>query len=316
MPSRKSAVVKKVLTDPGVDFNIANVILFASISTFGLAANLVAFGISAVSKTLDETKPAFLQKYPRLSKIFHDPKTTLFTSGAALTIVGITSLISGIWIPAAAGFLAAIGKFTTAESLAEAERRKNNTASFSETKKKGWLSTLLKRPDIYISTSFAFAGLMSGGATLLVLPIIAVSGWIAYQNSRQHKPEYAGHPKAIAAVAAASHAVVGIINGNWFPGISATIAAATLLNIECTLTPGGSRQVLHDIKDKFTQMLDGSKKAKKIPVKSFAALIKQSQEKVFLIDENLVTNFNITVANENIPPVSTKAPYIVSCEKK
>ncbi|MFH1157958.1 MAG: hypothetical protein V1721_03625 [Pseudomonadota bacterium] len=307
MPPKKSVVIKEVLTDPGVDFNIANVVLFAGISKLGLEANVVALGISVVSKILDETKPAYLQKLPKFfQKILHDPKTTLFTSGIALTIVGVAALASGAtgaWIPAAAGFLAAAGKFTTAESLASAEREKNKKgdASPTEKNKRGWLSTFLRRPDLYINASFAVAGLMSGGATLLVLPVIAVSGWIAYQNSRQNKPEYTGYPLVLAAAAAAFHAGVGIMNGNWLPGISAAMAAAVLLNIECRLTPGGGKKILSDIKGSLARLLGRGKKAENAPAKMPTPSIVQSPEKILPANGDLSIGFNVTAANENIP---------------
>ena len=281
----KGFIIKEVLIDPGVDYNIGAMILFAAyINVIGFAACSIALGVSIVSKVLAISDTDFAKKHPKFSKILLDPKTPLLTNAAALATISVVALINGTWLPAAASFLWAVGDIRIAQSIEKANHDKEKKTSPScenkekqeQTQLKRTLSLIFKRGDIYINGAACLSGLLAGGWAVLAIPILTIATIISLKNAIQNKPEYAGHPKIISAFAKNITTTVGIINGNWLPAIAFAIFAGIFVNVECKITPGGGRQILRDIKGGFTHILN-RKKPKQAPSHS-PVLVQLSQK--------------------------------------
>lgn len=263
----KGKILKEVLTDIGVDFNIADTILFAAgTNVLGMTACLTALGVSALSKMLSVSRTGFAVNYPRLAQIILDSKTPLLTNVAAMVTLGAVALAKGDWIPALSGFVFAVGDLRLAQSLESAALDKKNGAARSDNNGENGtqsifrrsLSLLVKRSDIYFSAGFAISGLMAGGAAIWAMPVIAVATAVALKNAVQNKPEYAGHPKIISALARSVTVGAGIAAGNWLPTIAYIIYAVLLVDVECKITPGGGRQILRDIKTGVMDLCGGA----------------------------------------------------------
>jgi hypothetical protein len=263
----KGRIARAVLTDIGVDFNIADTILFAaSTNALGMGACLTALGVSALSKMLSVSQTGFAANYPRLAQIILDSKTPLLTNAAAMLTLGAVALVKGDWIPALSGFIFAVGDLRLAQSLESAALEKSSLSARSaenggdhpQSVFKRALSLLVRRSDIYFSAGFAISGLMAGGAAVWAMPVIAVATGIALRNAVQNKPEYAGHPKIISALARSVTVAAGIAGGNWLPTIAYVIYAVLLVDVECKITPGGGRQILRDIKTGVTDLCGGA----------------------------------------------------------
>jgi hypothetical protein len=263
----KGKILKEVLTDIGVDFNIADTILFAaSTNVLGMGACLTALGVSALSKMLSVSQTDFAANYPRLAQWVLDSKTPLLTNAAAMVTLGAVALAKGDWIPAVSGFIFAVGDLRLAQSLESAALEKNrlivpldeNRETHTPSVFRRSLSLLVKRSDIYFSAGFAISGLMAGGAAIWAMPVIAVATAVALKNAVQNKPEYAGHPKIISALARSVTVGAGIAAGNWLPTIAYIIYAVLLVDVECKITPGGGRQILRDIKTGVTDLCGGA----------------------------------------------------------
>lgn len=254
---RKTA--KEVMGDPGVGFNACDTILYASVSPIGFWSCLVALGVSVAAKG---TSMRAAQKPSRLRKFLGDYRTTLLSNSAALSVMGVASLLIGEPIPAAAGFLFAFGNWRIADSLAKAEREQKDPvyAALQEKKRQGLsrskklISLVFERPDLYIHSGAAVASLLSGMEAIFAAPVIGGAFLISLRNVWQGKPEHAGYPKVLAAAAAWVAAGVGIAHGNWLPALSGGLVGAVLINIETKITPGGGKQILRDIKGSMQKL--------------------------------------------------------------
>lgn len=238
-------ITAEIITDPGVGYGAVNSVLFASsTNAFGLGVCLAATGIAVVFKALALIRPVFLEKHAALCGFFYDGRVSLRASAVALLIVGGMAFFNGDLLPAMTSLFFAIADFRLAESVFSAPKQ----YAGSEMQKMAALA--FQRPDLYINAGFAAAGLMAGGAALWIFPVVAISFWVTMQNVLRGRPEYAGHPKIIAAGAALIFAVIGFLSGNFWPAISHIFSASILINVESRITPGGFRQVLRDVTHK------------------------------------------------------------------
>jgi len=260
----KGTILKEVLIDPGVDYNVGAMILFAAYTNvIGFIACSIALGISIVSKVLALSDTGFAKKYPRFCKILLDPKTPLLTNAAALAIISAVAFINEAWLPAASSFLWAVGDIRIAQSIEKANHDNEKKASLygeynekqEQIQLKRTLALIFKRGDIYINGAACLSGLLAGGWAVLSIPILTLATAISLKNAIQNKPEYAGHPKIISAFAKSITTTVGIISGNWLPAIAFAIFAGIFVNVECKITPGGGRQILRDIKGGFANLI-------------------------------------------------------------
>ena len=112
--------VKDVALDPGIVYSVADALLFAKTNPVGFIACLGATGAAVALKTLGLTQPKYLTKYPKLTSIALDSRTPLRCSGLALLVVGGAAVATGAALPAATGFLLAIGNFRLAQSISDA----------------------------------------------------------------------------------------------------------------------------------------------------------------------------------------------------
>jgi hypothetical protein len=275
--------VKDVALDPGIVFGVADVLLFAKTNPVGFIACLSATGISVGLKTLHLAQPKFLQNYTRLAEIAGDSRTALRASGMALLVVGGAAVAGGAFLPAAAGFLLAVGNFRLAQSLSDAmevyklvqKKEKEKIAALESgapvledapaplaAVKMNWqqrtaqITTLsVKRPDLYINGGFACAGLMAGGASLFILPLVAVAFGVSMKNIIQNKPEHIGHPKMMTAGAGFTFAGIGVAEGHGLIAAAHTINAVILTDAERRVTPGGIRAIGDNIRSAFAKAL-------------------------------------------------------------
>ena len=249
-------ITKEVITDPGVGFGVRNVLLFAAgTNTLGLGACIVAAGVTAATKTLALAKPRLAQKFPKLLNALSDSRTPLHAISAALLFVGGAALLKGAFLPAATSILFALGNFRIAASISDRLLKKSDVVTDKKQPfVKRLLNLLIKRPDLYINAGSVCAGVMAGGAALWVIPVVAVALGIALYNVWNQKPEYTGYPKAINAGATVIFSGIGIANGNFLIAASHALGAAVLFNVECRITPGGFRQIMHDAKNSLARL--------------------------------------------------------------
>lgn len=259
--------VTDIALDPGIVYSVADALLFAKTNPVGFIACLGATGAAVTLKTLGVTQPKYLTKYSKLTEIALDSRTPLRCSALALLVVGGASVATGAVLPAVSGFMLAIGNFRLAQSISDAMDAKKEAALRKEQdieapaseapapQKKNVLQRLLhigelaaKRPDLYINTGFAAAGLMAGGAALFVLPIVAVSFGVSMRNILKEEAEYRGHPKAITAGAAYTFAGIGAIEGHGLIALAHAINASVLADAERRVTPGGIPAIIQDTK--------------------------------------------------------------------
>jgi hypothetical protein len=245
-------VAKEVATDPGVGFNVVASILFAGGNPVGLVACLVATGLSGASKVLALKQPKFLKQHPKLAQIISDNRTPLRVCGLALLLTAGAALATGALLPAAASAIFSIGNFKIAESISATIKEgsgghdKEAKQDKSRPSLKKLASLALKGPSLYISLGLALAGLMAGGASLVVLPVVATALAVSLNNGLKNKGESAGHPTAINAGATAVFAAVGVASGNLLPAIAFLLNTMILLNVEARVTKGGFSQVLNE----------------------------------------------------------------------
>jgi hypothetical protein len=286
--------VKDVVLDPGIVFGVADVLLFAKTNPVGFIACLSATGLSVGLKTLHLAQPAFLKNYTHLADIAGDSRTALRVSGLALLTVCGASIASGALLPAATGFLLAVGNFRLAQSLSDAmeahkifkQREQEKKAAqesgapvIEETPapqaavKMNWqqktlqIATLsVKRPDLYINTGFAGAGLMAGGAALFILPVVAVSFAISMRNIVRALPEHNGHPKLLSSGASAGFAGIGGLEGQGLVAAAHVLNMAVMADAERQVTPGGWRQIGDNIRGTLAKVLRLDKPQEPLPV--------------------------------------------------
>jgi hypothetical protein len=271
--------VKDVALDPGIVFGVADVLLFAKTNPVGFIACLSATGISVGLKSLHLAQPKFLQNYTRLAEIAGDSRTALRVSGLALLTVCGASIAGGALLPAATGFLLAIGNFRLAQSLSDAqaarqkERDKEAALAAGGTisanapaavpaaplrwhQKAVQIGTLsVRRPDLYINAGFAGAGLMAGGAALFVLPVVAVSFVVSMRNIVRALPEHNGHPKLMSAGASAGFAGIGTLESQGLIAAAHMLNMAVMADAEKQVTPGGWRQVGENVRNGIARLL-------------------------------------------------------------
>lgn len=284
--------VTDVALDPGIVFGVADVLLFAKTNPVGFIACLGATGISVGLKTLHLAQPKFLQNYTRLAEIAGDSRTALRASGMALLVVGGAAVTGGAFLPATAGFLLAVGNFRLAQSLSDAmeahklaQQKENDkkaalasgalivedapkaAVKLNWQQKTAQIATLsVKRPDLYINAGFACAGLMAGGASLFILPLVAIAFGVSMKNILENKPEHNGHPKMMTAGAGFTFAGIGIAEGHGLIAAAHTINATILADAERRVTPGGVRTIGENIRKGLAKLLRLDKAQPPLPV--------------------------------------------------
>jgi len=266
--------IKEVVFDPGIVYSVADVLLFAKTNPVGFVACLGATGAAVTLKTMGIIQPKILTKYPQLTKIALDSRTPLRSSGMALLVVGGVAIGTGAVLPAVTGFLLAVGNFRLAQSISDAmdakkaaQKAKEDgiTPPVAEKKAPENISKIahirnvatlaMKRPDLYINTGFACAGLMAGGAGLFVLPILAVSFGVSLRNVLKEYAEHRGHPKAQTAAAGYAFAMIGSAEGHGLIALAHAINASVLLDAERRVTPGGAAAIWEDVKYGIRKLL-------------------------------------------------------------
>lgn len=245
------ALVQHVALDPGIAYTVADALLFLGTNLVGAVAMVGAVAVATGAKALSVLQPSFLDKRPKLKELINDDRLPLRAGGLAMLVVTGATFAMGAWLPAAASAFFAIANFGLAESVSKShiekerhdvEEHKLENLGFAQK-----AAMLLKRPDIYLNIGFGLAGLMAGGASMVILPLVAGAFWMSAKNTFAGKPEYAGHPKLLTGAAAVLFAGVGVMTGHGL------IAAAHLLNglalgeMERRMTPGGLPQIMKDI---------------------------------------------------------------------
>lgn len=262
------AMIQGVVLDPGIVYTSADVLMFSATNTVGLVATISATGIAATLRALSIVQPKFLEKYPQTTKIAFDDRTPLRAGGLALLVVGGAAVTTGAFLPAAASFLFAIANFRLAESISKkADNRAQVDPKPRLVKPSGaeLTAVFIKRPELYLNAGFACAGLMSGGASLFILPVVAAAFGVGMRNALQEKPEHAGHPKIITASAAAVFSAIGYANGHGLIAAAHAINAATLIEMERRVTPGGMMQIIRDMAGSVAGLMPFGKKPAAAP---------------------------------------------------
>jgi len=251
------ALIRHVLLDPGIVYSSADILLFSATNTLGLAATVAATGIAAGLRTCAVLQPRFLEKYPAVRRIAFDDRTPLRAGGLALLVVGGAALGGGAVLPATASMLFAVANFRLAESISITSGHHQVSPPPRLTKPSAAenVVTFLKRPEIYLNTGFACAGLMSGGGALFILPVVTLAFGMGLRNVLREQPEYAGHPKLLTAAAAALFAGIGYANGHHLIALAHAMNGAVLLEMERRVTPGGLWQIARDVKQGFSKLL-------------------------------------------------------------
>ncbi len=259
------ALVRHVALDPGIIYTGADILLFAGTNVLGLGATIAATGLAAGLKTLSIIQPEFLKKYPRITNIAFDDRTPLRAGGLALLVVGGAAVSGGTLLPAFASFLFAAANFRMAESISKHHKDEEAKKALSPEHKPDAIEVtimMIKRPDLYLNAGFACAGLMSGGAALFVLPVVATAFGISVKNAVTGQPEHTGHPKMLTAASGAAFATIGHANGHGMIAIAHAMNAAVLLEIERRVTPGGVLQIAKDLASSGLKLISvGRKKA-------------------------------------------------------
>lgn len=246
------ALTKHVVLDPGIAYTTADVLLFAGTNPVGFGAMLTATGVAATLKTAAVLQPSFLDKHPRFKKLVFDDRTPLRAGGLALLVVAGATVASGMWLPAGASLLFAIANFKLAESISKNKEAVDPNKPKEEPKKgferfKQVVSTMFKRPELYLNAGFALAGLMAGGMALYMLPLVAVAFAIGVRNAIKDRPEYENHPKLITATAAGIFTGIGHQSGHGLIAAAHALNTVVLAEMERRTTPGGAKQIIKDI---------------------------------------------------------------------
>lgn len=276
--------VKDVALDPGIVFGVADVLMFAKTNPVGFIACLGATGVSVGLKTLHLAQPKFLKNYTQIADIAGDSRTALRASGLALLVVAGAAVTGGTALPATASFLLAVGNFRLAQSLSDAmeanriakekeaahkKQLEQGIAAAVQTPapaapavKAGWVEKAktiavlsVKRPDLYINGGFACAGLMAGGASLFVLPVVALAFGISMRNIVRNAEEHLGHPKLMTAGAGFSFAAIGVGEGHGLIAAAHAINATIMADAERRVTPGGWRAIAENIRGGLAKVL-------------------------------------------------------------
>jgi len=210
-PGKPVSIMTEVVMDPGVGFSVRNVLLFAAgDNLLGIYSCLAAAAAAGAIKISSVTG---LRRFDR--------RLTLRIISAALLLTAAGALLNGAFLPALASALFAAGNIRIAESISGKAAGDINI-----------FRLIFKRPDIYINGGTALACLMAGKAALWILPLVVFSTGIMLRNAWREKPEYAGRPKTVIAVATLVSAVIAFLNANVLIGISHVMGAAILFNVE------------------------------------------------------------------------------------
>lgn len=259
------AITKKVVTDPGIIYTGADALLFATTNTVGFVACLGAVGVAATLKALTVTRPSFLSRHENIARIAYDDRTPLRAGALALLVVGGAAFSGGAFLPAAASFFLAAANFAMAESIT---RQDHSRPAAGGTKEKAAPSTaelLFKRPDLYLNAGFACAGLMAGGAALVIIPVVATAFGLGLRNVMQGRPEHEGHPKMITAGAALAFAGIGFANNHGLIAAAHAVNAAVLVEFERRVTPGGMIRIAKDMAIASARMVGWDRKKEHAP---------------------------------------------------
>lgn len=332
------ALTKGVILDPGLVYTSADVLLFAGTNPVGFGAMLTATGIAAGLKTTAVMQPKFLDKHPRLKAFIHDDRTPLRAGAVALVVVAGAAFAGGLMLPAAASLLFAVANYRLAESISkkhhEDEARKAaENAGKPRNKGKEFAKALFTRPDLYLNSGFACAGLMAGGASLFVLPLVALAFGVSIRNALKGKPEHAGHPKMITGTAAGVFTGIGYANHHGLIAAAHALNTIVLFEMERRVTPGGYKQIAKDMAEstlrlcklnKLADMINKPQPAptvepEKIPQPAQQTLPfeapkaetpKVEEKKQVLTEAELARAFGMkaTPANENKPAPPVEAP--------
>lgn len=232
-------VAKRIVTDPGIIYTASDALLFATTNVVGFIACLGAVGVAAALKAADVMKPGFLEKHPRIKAVAYDDRTPLRAGAMALLVVGGAALMAGAWLPAAASFFLGAANIAMANSISRQDHSKPG-ADPARKDKPGIGALLFKRPDLYLNIGFALAGLMAGGASLYILPLVAVAFGVGMNNVIKGRPEHEGHPKMITSMAAFAFAGIGFATGHGLIAVAHLINAAVIAEFERRVTPGGN----------------------------------------------------------------------------
>lgn len=250
------ALTKHVILDPGIAYATADVLLFAGTNPVGLAAMLAATGMAATFKTAAVLQPGFIDRHPKLKKVVQDDRTPLRAAGLALFVVAGMAIATGAWLPAAASALFAMANIRLAESISS--NRKADVPQDEKDKKltfKKVATLFFKRPEFYLSAGFACAGLMAGGASLIMLPIVGASFAIGMRNAIKGLPEHNGHPKLVTASAAGVFTAVGHANGHGLISAAHLLNTIVLAEMERRVTPGGAKQIFKNIGEAVSRVV-------------------------------------------------------------
>lgn len=229
----KKEIIKEIITDPGIGFNTASLLFFSSFTTaVGFYACVLSLVVSVTLKIIS------LNIKSNKNLIIFDQRLSLWLMSFVLTIISIDSLLITNFISALASSFFAISNIRVAESITKKGKDKETSIFY----------LILKRPDLYIFLGSIFSCLMAGKQSMILIPLLFASLFIALKNAWNLKPEHNMHPKIIMAFISFSSLLIGLYNHNILVGIAHGITGITYINIESHITPGGFKQVIKNLK--------------------------------------------------------------------
>lgn len=263
---------KELIKDPGFGFSVCCTLLFAATSPVGLAGCLTASALVVGMKTAQVVNPSFMQKDNLLTRIIKDSRTPLRILGLALlTVMGATlsqnmadllmttsslpEFMAKGWLstilPAVASTVFAIGNFKYAAVISESMKTQKEGASAapSPASKANLWQLVIHRPETYNAIGMVSVGLLSGGASLLSLPLVLSAFTLSMRNIMQNRPGHEGHPNMHFAGSMAVLSAVGFVAAQPVLGIAYLLDGFYLGRIEVLTTPGGFKQVMQDMKE-------------------------------------------------------------------
>ncbi len=230
----KQQLTDEFLTDPGIGFITANILLFANnTNALGFYLCIAALIIAIAIKVLFISEIHFQKE----SLIF-DPRLTLWINCTVLMIVAIGSLLNTFFLAALTGCFLAIANFLIAESISKHE----------DTEKISFFTLLFKRPGLYLNIGTMLACLLAGYQAIFLIPILLVSLFIALRNMWLQYPECYMHPKLLISLSSIASVGIGIYNKNLTVAAAHVIIALVYISIEVRITDNGIKQILKDLK--------------------------------------------------------------------
>lgn len=195
------ALIKNIITDPGIGFLVVNAILFSGVSfTISVGSAVVILIMKIIAMIFDE-------KQGMIFSMMKNQKLSLFLSGVILfPIIGI-AFYDGYMI---AGF-ASLG-FALFNILKPIELS-DQVDQYLGLKQMRSMCKILK-PEIFASIGTALAAVMVGPMGWWMAPFILGAGGLSLYNSAQ--PEYSnkGRPKLYLAGANIAGALLNLLTGN------------------------------------------------------------------------------------------------------